>query len=153
MLSSDNRKIHFFFVDYHRSNTPDQDNFTQANYLNAAATFFNNPEYNIFGRSTDAIYVVVTKSDLIPGDDNVRKQKISEYLKNSNFIAFVESLKSKCKEHHINHKKLLATQFSLGKVYFSEICQFDDTTSRNIIDILMRRVPQKKKSILDYLNK
>lgn len=153
ILSGDNRKIHFFFIDYHRSNASDRDNFTQANYLNAAATFFNNPQYNIFGRTTDAIYVVITKSDLIKGNNNERTDEIREYLNNNNFKSFVESLKAKCQEHGINHGRLLATPFSLGKVYFSEICEFDDTTSRNIIDILMRRIPQNKKSILDIFNK
>jgi hypothetical protein len=43
--------------------------------------------------------------------------------------------------------------FSLGKVYFTELCEFDDTTSKNIIDILMRRIPQSKTSILEIFNK
>lgn len=152
-LQGNNRKLHFFFIDYDRGNSKDQDEYTQANYLNAAATFFNNPEYNIFGKTTDAIYVVTTKSDLMSGDKESRVQQVGEYLKDNNFTSFVNSLKAKCKEHSINNGRLLGTPFSLGNVYFTEICDFDDTTADNIIDILMRRIPRNKKSILDVLNR
>jgi hypothetical protein len=152
-LKGNNRKLHFFFIDYDRSNSVDQDGYTQANYLNAAATFFNNPQYNIFSKSTDAIYIVITKSDLMPGDNKYRQQQLSQYLNKDNFTAFVNSLKAKCINHSINNGRLLGTPFSLGKVYFTEICEFDDLTSQNIIDILMRRIPQSKTSILDIFNK
>jgi hypothetical protein len=152
-LKGDNRKLHFFFIDYDKSNRVDQDGYTQANYLNAAATFFNNPKYNIFRKSTDAIYIVITKSDLMPGAKESRIQNLSQYLNRDNYTAFVNSLKAKCEEHSINNGRLLGTPFSLGKVYFTEICEFDDITSQNIIDILMRRIPQSKKSILDVFNK
>lgn len=151
-LQGNNRKLHFFFIDYDKGNNKDQDGYTQANYLNAAATFFNNPEYNIFGQTTDAIYVVTTKSDLMPGNKESRIEQVNKYLSENNFTSFVNALKAKCATHSINNGRLLATPFSLGKVYFTEICDFDDVTSRNIIDILMRRIPMSKKSILDIFN-
>ena len=153
-LQGPNPKIHFFFVDYEKENNVDQQGYTQANYLNAAATFFNNPEYNFFGKNTDAIYVVVTKSDLMPtGNTQSRVQQISEYLNENNFIGFINSLRAKCKKHSINNGRVLGTPFSLGKVYFNEICDFDNEASLNLIDILMRRIAPKKTSILDIFNK
>jgi hypothetical protein len=152
-LKGKNRKLHFFFVDYDRANKVDQDRYTQANYLNAAATFFNNPEYNIFNNTADAIYIVTTKSDLMSGDNQSMVSQVSQYLNENNFTAFVNSLKAKCEKHSINNKRLLATPFSLGKVYFTEICEFDDTTAKNIIDIFMRRIPSSKNSVLDIFNK
>lgn len=151
MLKGSNRKIHFFFVDYHRSNTADQEDLTQANYLNAAATFFNNSDFNLFKQATDYIYIILTKSDLINGDDASKITQMSNYL-NKNYKSFVESLKAKCKEHEINHGRLMATHFSLGRVYFSEICEFNETTALNIIDILMNKIPSSKKNILDVFN-
>lgn len=151
-LKGDNRKLHFFFVDYDRENSVDQDGYTQSNYLNAAATFFNNPEYNIFGKTTDAMYVVVTKCDLMP-DNKPKVEQVSQYLNDNNYLGFVNSLRSKCKEHSINHGRILGTPFSLGKVYFEQICDFNSETSTNIIDILMRRIDTNKKSILDVFNK
>ena len=152
-LKGDNRKIHFFFIDYDRENSVDQDGYTQSNYLNAAATFFNSPQYNLFGNTTDAIYVVVTKSDLMPETTNSRVQQISQYLQKNNYTSFINSLKAKCSEHSINNGRVLATPFSLGNVYFTELCDFNDETSRNIIDILMRRIAPRRNSLLDVFNK
>lgn len=151
-LKGSNRKLHFFFIDYGMANFRDKKGYTQSDYLNAAATFFNNPQYNIFSKA-DSVYIIITKSDLMPGDKGSRVQQVKDYLKDNNFISFVNSLKTKCKNHSINNGRLLGTPFSLGNVYFTEICDFDDTTAKNIIDILMRRIPKSKKSILDVFNK
>ncbi len=152
-LQGNNRKLHFFFIDYDQENKKDRDGFTQANYLSSASIFFNNPSYNLFGNTTDAIYVVITKSDLMSGSKVSWVGQVSQYLSTKNFTAFVNALKAKCETYSINNGRLLATPFSLGKVYFTEICDFDDTTAKNIIDILMRRIPKTKTSILDVFNK
>jgi hypothetical protein len=152
-LNGNNRKIHFFFVDYEKDNKPDEYGYTQADYLNAAATFFNDKRNNLFSKTTDAIYIVITKSDLMDCEKSERVSQISQYLQNHNFSAFVNSLRNKCRENSINAKRILGTPFSLGEVYFQHMCIFDNETSCNIIDILMRRIPPKKQSILDVFNK
>jgi len=152
-LDGENRKIHFFFIDYDVENKPDADGYCQSDYLNAAATFFNDKENNLFSKNTDAIYIVITKSDLMPCEKGKRVDELSEYLKNNNFASFVNSLRTKCRDNSINAGRVLATPFALGKVYFQQMCDFDPETSRNIIDILMRRIATKKESILDVLNK
>jgi hypothetical protein len=152
-LNGSNRKIHFFFVDYASENKKDASGYTQADYLNAAATFFNDKQNNFFGKTTDAIYIVVTKSDLMDCEESERINHISQYLHDKNFMAFVNSLRTKCKENSINGNRLLGTPFALGKVYLQQVCVFENTTSYNIIDILMRRIAPQKKSILDVFNK
>jgi hypothetical protein len=148
-LDGNNRKIHFFFIDYQKENNLDTDGYTQADYLQAAATYFQNND--IFKNSTDAIYIVITKSDLMKQEDKLNH--LNDYLLDNRYTAFIESLKTRCKEHCINSGELLATHFSLGNVYFNQICSFDDDTSKNIIDILVRRIKPNKKSILDVFNK
>lgn len=150
-LDGDNRKLHFFFVDYEKDNNLDVDGYSQSDYLQAAATYFK--DNNIFSKSTDAIYIVVTKSDLMPSADSEKVSAIKEYLQDANFTSFVNSLKARCKENSINSGKILGTHFSLGKVYFNQICDFDSETSENIIDILIKRIAPNKKSILDVFNK
>ncbi|MEZ5013570.1 MAG: hypothetical protein R2794_04700 [Chitinophagales bacterium] len=152
-LNGDNRKIHFFFIDYDLENNPDQDGYMQVDYLNAATTFFNDKNNNIFNRTTDAVYIVLTKSDLMQCDKSERVHRLKEYFNENNYIAFVNSLRSKCEENSINAKRILGTTFALGKLYFSDVCKFDPETSENIIDILMRRIAPKKESILDVFNK
>jgi hypothetical protein len=117
-LENGNRKLHFFFIDYERSNSVDQDGYTQANYLNAAATFFNDPKYDFFRKTTDAIYIVITKSDLMPSNNESKAHQLIQYLSEENFTAFVNSLKAKCKLHSINDGKLLGTPIFIRQSLF-----------------------------------
>ena len=146
-LNSSNRKIHFFFIDYGDENKMNYMGLTQSDYLLAASTFFESNQ--VFKKNTDAIYVVLTKSDLMPCSENERVAKAKEYLKD-NYVSFINALKDSCKKHSINSGRLTVELFSLGKVYFNQICDFDGTTAENIINILLDRVPTSKNSILDF---
>lgn len=152
-LNTNNRKIHFFFIDYNRENKPDDIGLTQSDYLAAASTYFKNNK--VFGKSTDAIFVILTKSDLLKDEEgnsvhiNKRVEYAKKYLKKNNYNAFLNTLKDNCKKYSINAGKLTVTPFSLGKVYFQQICDFDGSSATEIVEILMDRVPVSKKSILD----
>lgn len=156
-LKSNNRKIHFFFIDYDRENKPDENGMKQSDYLAAAATYFNNNA--VFGKTTDAIYVVLTKSDLMldndgnPISDEKRVEYAKEHLKSHNYLSFINALKDNCKKYSINGGKLTVEPFSLGKVYFKDICDFEGTAAANIVEILMKRIRGTKKSVLDVFNK
>jgi hypothetical protein len=151
-LNGNNRKIHFFFIDYNEGNKLDQEGYTQSDYLNAAASFFNDRNNNFFKKSTEAIYIVLTKSDLMPCDKDERVSQVKEHLMNNNFLAFVNVLRSRCRENSINGNKILGTPFALGNVYFNDLCEFDSESAENIIDILMRRIKPQKQSVLDVFN-
>jgi len=150
-LKGGNRKIHFFFIDYDKGNRTDSAGYTQGDYLEAASTFFKNNE--VFGKSTDAIYVVLTKCDLMPGPSEERLTKAREHLSNENFSSFMNTLKDNCKKHSINAGRLTIEPFSLGKVYFQQICDFNNASAMKIIEILLGRIRPSKKSILDFFNK
>lgn len=156
-LKNNNRKIHFFFVDYNRENRPDGNGLTQSDYLSAASTYFKNNK--IFGKSTDAIFVVLTKSDLLRDEsDNCipyenRVEYAKKYLNENNYQSFINTLKDICKKESINAGVLTVEPFSLGKVYFQQICNFDGSSASNIVEILMDRVPAIRTSILDVFNK
>ncbi|MDR2556713.1 MAG: hypothetical protein LBC49_03255, partial [Bacteroidales bacterium] len=152
-LSGNNRKIHFFFIDYDKENKRDANGYTQSDYLEAASTYFSKPEHKVFGKSTDAVYVVLTKSDLMPCSKDERVAKAKEHLNNENFLSFINTLKDNCKKHSINAGKLTVEPFSLGKVYFKQICDFENSAATKIIDILIDRIAPGKKSILDVFNK
>ena len=156
-LKSDNRKIHFFFVDYDRENRPDKDGLKQSDYLAAASTYFKNNA--VFGKTTDVIYIVLTKSDLLLDKQgnhvplNERVEYAKQHLNENNYKAFINTLKDNCKKNSINAGKLTVEPFSLGKVYFKQICDFDGSAAENIVEILMDRIAGSKKSILDIFNK
>jgi len=148
-LNSKNRKIHFFFVDYELATRKDIFGITQGGYLSAAATFFD--ENDIFGETTNGIYVVLTKSDLMNCNKKERITKVKGYLENK-FPSFVQSLKTKCRKHSINAGYLLGMPFSLGKVYFQQICNFEDDTAEKIVNVLISRIRPRRRSILNKLN-
>lgn len=156
-LKNNNRKIHFFFVDYNRENKPDGNRLTQSDYLSAASTYFKNNK--IFGKSTDAIFVVLTKSDLLRDEygNSISYEKRVEYAKKylneNNYKSFINTLKDICKKESINAGVLTVEPFSLGKVYFQQICDFDGSSASTIVEILMDRVPASRTSILDVFNK
>ncbi|MBU0490048.1 MAG: hypothetical protein KKD31_19080 [Bacteroidetes bacterium] len=156
-LNSNNRKIHFFFIDYGRENKPMQDNLLQSDYLDAAASYFKSNK--ILEKKTDAIYIVLTKSDLMLDEHNnflppeSRVEYAKQYLKNDNYNAFINTLKDSCKKFSINGGKLTVEPFSLGKVYFNTICNFEGSAASNIVDILMERIRPRGNNILDVFNK
>lgn len=156
-LKTNNRKIHFFFIDYNKENKPDGNGITQSDYLSAASTYFENNA--VFNKSTDAIYIVLTKSDLMLDENgnaikdyNQRVNFAKTYLQN-NYISFINTIKNSCKKNSINGGKLEVEPFSLGKVYFNGICDFDGTAAEKLVEILMERITGTKKSILDIFNK
>lgn len=135
LLNSNNQKIHYFFIDYNQEtkHTEDNNGLTQSNYLEAAATYFRDRN-NIFRKRTDAVYVVITKSDEIKGDDRVETAKA--FLQ-ENFGAFMDVLKNQCKRNSVDFKVKL---FSIGDVYFKRICKIDRSYSDDIIQDLLKRV-------------
>ncbi len=154
-LKSNNRKVHFFFIDYDRENKPDDNKLKQSDYLAAANVYFKNNA--IFDKTTDAIYVVLTKSDLMLDDNGnpIPKDKCVEYAKNHlrghNYSAFINTLHANCKKFNINGRRLTIEPFSLGKVYFRDICDFEGSYAAEIVKILMERIPSTKNSILGVL--
>jgi hypothetical protein len=150
-LESDNRKLHFFFIDFQDGNRRDASGLKQSDYLDAAATYFKN--HKIFSKTTDAIYVVLTKSDLMNRPRNEWTEGAKEHLANNNFTSFTNTLKSICKKNSINAAKLYVEPFSIGDVYFGNFCSFNDEAAGRILDILNKRIPARGKSILDIFNK
>lgn len=149
-LKDNNRKMHFFFIDYDKSNDMDEQGYTQSDYLNAAATFFR--QNQVFSKTTDAIYIVLTKTDLMPCAPDKRQEQAVQHLQDQNFKSFVNVLKDNCKKFSINGGRLIVEPFSLGNVYFQQICEFERNTAQNLMNILLERIQTSRKSILDVLN-
>src|SRR5690606_14273387 len=116
LLNSNNQKIHFFFIDYNQEtkHATDNNGLTQSNYLEAAATYFRDKS-NIFRKKTDAVYVVITKSDEIKEKDRGGAAKV--FLQ-EHFGSFMDVLKNQCRTNSVDFKVKL---FSIGNVYFKRI--------------------------------
>lgn len=157
-LKSQNRKIHFFFIEAGRDNRKDAFGVKREDYLQAAASYLN----RLFNKTSDAIYVVLTKCDLlldeegnkIPEERSIQLDYAKKYLDDQGYGSFIESLKSICRENSINGGRLTLEPFSLGKVYFQQICNFDGKYADKLLEIIMERVPasSSKTSIFDFFN-
>jgi len=148
LLNSKNQKIHFFFIDYNQESkgTRDKYGLTQNNYLRAATAYFNDRN-DIFKKKTDAVYVVVTKSDQIQGDN--RTSAAQNFLQ-ENFSGFLDALKTRCKKDSIDFK---VKMFSIGDVYFKRICKINREYATDIIEELLQRVkPANESKIGKLLN-
>jgi hypothetical protein len=135
LLNSKNQKIHFFFIDYNRETrgTADSSGLTQSNYLEAATTYFRDKN-DIFKKKTDAVYIVITKSDEIRGNN---KTEIVKNFLCENFGSFIDVLKNQCKRQSVDFRIKL---FSIGDVYFKRVCKINREFSTDIIDSLLKRV-------------
>jgi hypothetical protein len=135
LLKSNNQKIHFFFIDYNQEtkHTADNNGLTQSNYLEAAATYFRDNN-EIFKKRTDAVYVIVTKSDEIRSNDKTVSAK--SFL-NDNFGSFMDVLRNQCRKYSVDFRVKL---FSIGDVYFKRICKINRAYSTDIINDLLNRV-------------
>lgn len=139
LLNSNNQKIHFFFIDYNAEtrHKSDSNGLSQSNYLEAAATYFSNNN-NIFRKKTDAVYVIVTKSDEIKSENKI--DSATEFL-NEYFGSFIDVLKNQCERNSVEFKIKI---FSIGDVYFKQICKINRNFSEDIINDLLVRIPGKE---------
>ena len=150
LLNSDNQKIHFFFIDYNQEtkHTIDDIGLTQDDYLGAAAVYFRDNN-DIFKNKTDAVYVVITKSDEIKEGDTSRAAKAKSFLED-NFGGFMDVLRNQCKRNSVDFDVKL---FSIGDVYFKKICKINRAHSTNIINDLLDRIrPISNNRFKDFFN-
>ena len=142
ILKSKNPKIHFFFIDYQQEN--DQKGFygnsTQQNYLEGAAAYFNR-NHDIFKHHTLSIHIVITKADLITGND--RRSEAEAFL-NSRFGNFIQQIKHLKKKNNITNETFVFP-FSIGDVYFNSMCRLNTADPKRIVDRLLYEIkPQNR---------
>jgi len=152
-LAGPNKKVHFFVIDLSKDpHAQDEKGMCLYNYLDAAQKYFKNTD--IFRKSTDALYIIATKSDLLNCHENQRLDEAAQFLKN-HYAAFVNVLKDACATYKINdNNELKVIPFSLGNVYFNKICQFNSKTSRQVVQILQQKTAKeiKRSGLGKFLN-
>jgi hypothetical protein len=147
LLNSNNQKIHYFFIDYNQEtkDTEDSNGLRQSDYLGAAAVYFRDRN-NIFRKKTDAVYVVISKSDQIKGNDQIG---IAKTFLQENFGSFMDVLKNQCKSNSVAFKVKI---FSIGDVYFKRICKINRRYSKEIIEDLLKIKPSSNNLLSKFFN-
>lgn len=130
---SNNRKIHFFVIEYGAEKRI-YNGLPQAEYLNSAAAHLNS--IGLFDSNTDAIYVLISKVDNASYEGSLEEHLLKYMTKN--YLGFYNNLLLICKEHGINKGRVKIVPFSIGNVCFKDYCQFDATSATKMIDLLVR---------------
>ena len=124
--------------------------------MRAAYQYFS--EHDIFKNYTDAIYIIATKSDLLPCPKDQREIQAEKFLI-EHYMMFVNVLRDACKKYKINDKcELKVVPFCLGDIYFNRICKFNNFSSAQILQILQQKTEIEQESnwiqkIKDFLNR
>lgn len=130
---SNNRKIHFFVIEYGAEKRI-YNGLPQAEYLNSAAAHLNS--IGLFDSNTDAIYVLISKLDNASYEGSLEEHLLKYMTKN--YLGFYNNLLLICKEHGINKGRVKIVPFSIGNVCFKDYCQFDATSATKMVDLLVR---------------
>lgn len=130
---SNNRKIHFFVIEYGAEKRI-YNGLPQAEYLNSAAAHLNS--IGLFDSNTDAIYVLISKVDNASYEGSLEEHLLKYMTKND--LGFYNNLLLICKEHGINKGRVKIVPFSIGNVCFKDYCQFDATSATKMVDLLVR---------------
>lgn len=137
-----NRKIHFFVVEYNGHEKKYQGK-TQANLLNAAMSFING-DRSIFGKETDAIYLIITKADLTGARNRRKRIEILRDYMQTHYKQFYNGLRILCKNNEINNGQVDIIPFSIGDVCFQNLCLFDNTDAKTILEQILNRAKSFK---------
>lgn len=137
----DYRKIHFFVVDY-GGEQKRYNGIDQKTYLEFAMLYIR--QTGIFDRNTDAIYILMTKADLIQGDQQQGCRKFLE----ENYAAFVQEMQNLCRRNEINGGRIDVFPFTIGKVMLKTFCQFSGEASGRVLEKILDRTQGKSDSKL-----
>lgn len=127
-----NRKIHFFVLEYNGHHRK-IDGIYQDQYLGSAALWLK--DNGVLAKDTDAIYILVTKSDLVDDQDNLQKE-LSQYII-EHYGGFYQAMRSLCEDNDINGKQLPVIPFSVGDVYLQNICKPSLKAADEVLGIIM----------------
>ena len=142
-----NRKLHFFIVPYLEdpSENVKGADVCMEDFLHVCMQYLK--EYKVFNNSTDGIYIIVTKTDMMPGvTDEERDAKASNYVI-LNYPSLYNALTEVCKENYINKfdsQPVRILAFSIGELLTSDICRFDPKGGNRLIDIICDKSKKKK---------
>ncbi|PLW95245.1 MAG: hypothetical protein C0592_00500 [Marinilabiliales bacterium] len=147
-LLNENRKLIFFVIDYdaHVQGREAGQRFSQASMMVNVLELLD--DQGIL-KKTDAVYILLTKSDLFP--DGVDRKKFAMEFLNEHYRNFLEN----CKDQKFKHNesfKLVVFPYSIGQVKFNDILMAIDDTSPKYITEAIRSFSFYKKTKTGLFN-
>lgn len=135
--ASENRKLHFFVIEYGAENKK-IDGLQQDTYLQRAAEYLD--QLHVFDEYTDAIYIILTKADKAGHFDTIDDEinHFKNYM-SKNYYGFYKELREMCSRHSINGGELRFVSFSVGDIVLRRMCRFNASYASEILDYIMER--------------
>lgn len=143
-----NKKIHFFVVEYGAHDRILEGGVTMKQQLRDMALYLK--EKGIFKDATNGVYIIVTKCDKMPCSREQRKDAAYEYVEKY-LRGFLENLNDARTESGIGDFSTIA--FSVGDVFAKNLCLFDSSDAKKIIEKLILKTPAERRWLLRYLSK
>jgi hypothetical protein len=128
-LKNNNRKLLFFILDYKSSQTyVSTDGAMQQNKMKSVLDAL---DMNGILNQTDAIFLIITKSDLYPNGPD--KLQYTEQFINQEYKSFIETCKDK-RNMHKGQFDIVAYPYTIGTVKFGGLLtDMDEKSPKNII--------------------
>lgn len=132
--SKDNPKYHFFILDGNQMQNP-----VQLDYWHRAACYFQ--KEGVFNKATLGMSLIVTKSDLLSPNRSEWVGYAKNYIMRY-YASFVNILKSIVGPRGLGltDGKFSVIPFSIGEVFFQDLCLFDPESVKVLLDFLMNYV-------------
>ncbi len=134
-LKNRNRpKIHFFIFEYGSHNKTIEIKGQRVEIPDCLQALMSVLEgLKVFSKSTVGIYLLMTKADKLPCDKEDRPKHAEEYF-DEQFSAFKANLEEICTKSYIGD--FCGITFSIGDVYAQQICKFDGTDTKKLLQKL-----------------
>lgn len=144
LKSEKNRKIHFFVCE-HNAADKEYEGKDQSTLLQEIATYID--KHKVFNKSTDAIYLLITKAD-----NSVSQETVKEYAK-EHYKAFRNTMKAYCQNYEINDGNIVAIPFSIGNAFLGNYCIYDHEPSEVVIKEILKSAYHDDGSIFGKIQK
>ena len=132
------KRTHFFLLEYKLNQKSNYSGLTQSDYLTNLIRYFN--EKKLFNKNVEAIYLIMTKPDLLICSDKERDLREKQYAK-ENFPSIINMLKYICT---MNKIKLNFYTYSIGNIYFQNLCEIKNTYESSLENIIQNEKFNKK---------
>lgn len=130
-----NRKIHFFVIEY-GAEKKQYEGLPQRTYLDGAVQYLQSTD--IFRKDTDAIYLLITKTDKAKLHGQELVNELEQHI-NNNYLQFKNGLKRICAQNEINDGEVEIIPFTLGEVCFQNYCKFKERTAAFVVKKILER--------------
>lgn len=137
LCNTKNKKIHFFVVEYGAQNNY-WDDLKMVDYLDSMSVYLKSHE--VFKKSTDGVYILVTKCDMMDCEKDKRAENAYNYVQDE-LPSFWNTLNEICEDAGISQPMVLS--FSVGEVFAKNLCRFDPQDTNKVINKLLTKTPAK----------